>query len=295
MTAAALSRRYAVLDVFTAAPLLGNPLAVVIDAEGLSDAQMAAYARWTNLSETTFLLPPADPAADYRVRIFTPGGELPFAGHPTLGSAQAWLDAGGVPRRAGEVVQECGVGLVRVRRVAVNGAETATRLAFQAPPLRRSGPADAATVAQVRAALRLTASDVLQVEWIDNGPGWLGVRLADAAAVRALQPDFATMAAAGLKIGVVGAWPAGGEVDVEVRAFVPELGVPEDPVTGSLNAGLAQWLTGAGLLPARYVAGQGHALGRDGRVHVERIAAGENAGVWIAGDVTRCVSGTLRL
>jgi len=291
MTAAALSRRYAVLDVFTAAPLLGNPLAVVIDAEGLSDAQMAAYARWTNLSETTFLLPPADPAADYRVRIFTPGGELPFAGHPTLGSAQAWLDAGGVPRHAGEVVQECGVGLVRVRRIDGH----ATRLAFQAPPLRRSGPADAATVAQVLISLRLTAPEVLQVEWIDNGPGWLGVRLADAAAVRALQPDFAAMAAAGLKIGIVGAWPAGGEVDVEVRAFVPDLGVPEDPVTGSLNAGLAQWLTGAGLLPARYVAGQGHALGRDGRVHVERIAAGENAGVWIAGDVTHCVSGTLRL
>jgi PhzF family phenazine biosynthesis protein len=189
------------------------------------------------------------------------------------------------------VVQECGVGLVRVRRIDGH----ATRLAFQAPPLRRSGPADAATIAQVLTSLRLTVPEVLQVEWIDNGPGWLGVRLADAAAVRALQPDFAVMAAAGLKIGVVGAWPAGGEVDVEVRAFVPDLGVPEDPVTGSLNAGLAQWLTGAGLLPARYVAGQGHALGRDGRVHVERIAAGENAGVWIAGDVTRCVSGTLRL
>lgn len=273
MSAAARTRRYAVLDVFTAMPLLGNPLAVVIDADGLSDVQMAACARWTNLSETTFLLPPTDPSADYRVRIFTPGGELPFAGHPTLGSAQAWLDAGGVPQRAGEVVQECGVGLVRVRRVDLNGAGAATRLAFQAPPLRRSGPADAETVAQALAALRL----------------------ADAAAVRALQPDFATMAAAGLKIGVVGAWPAGGEVDVEVRAFVPELGVPEDPVTGSLNAGLAQWLTGAGLLPARYVAGQGHALGRDGRVHVERIAAGENAGVWIAGDVAGCVSGTLRL
>jgi PhzF family phenazine biosynthesis protein len=285
MNAAALPRRYAVLDVFTATPLLGNPLAVVIDAEGLSDAQMAAYARWTNLSETTFLLPPTDPSADYRVRIFTPGGELPFAGHPTLGSAQAWLDAGGVPQRAGEVVQECGVGRVRVRRVDVNGAGAATRLAFQAPPLRRSGPADAETVAQVLAALRLAAPEVLQVEWIDNGPGWLGVRLQDAAA----------MAAAGLKLGVVGAWPAGGEVDVEVRAFVPELGVPEDPVTGSLNAGLAQWLTGAGLLPACYVAGQGHALGRDGRVHVERIAAGENAGVWIAGDVAGCVSGMLRL
>ncbi|MEX8492556.1 PhzF family phenazine biosynthesis protein [Sphaerotilus sp.] len=283
------ARRTVVLDVFTAEPLKGNPLAVVVDAEGLSDAQMAAYARWTNLSETTFLLPPADPAADYRVRIFTPGGELPFAGHPTLGSCQAWLDAGGVPRQTGVVVQECGVGLVRVRQI--EGAPS--RLAFAAPPLRRSGPADADVVAQVLRALRLDAPDVLQVEWIDNGPGWLGVRLHGAAAVRALAPDFLAMR--GLNVGVVGAWPAGGEVDVEVRAFVPDLGVPEDPVTGSLNAGLAQWLIGSGQLPARYVAGQGHALGRDGRVHVEHIAAGAWAGVWIAGDVTRCIAGTLRL
>jgi len=282
-------RRTVVLDVFTAEPLKGNPLAVVVDAEGLSDAQMAAYARWTNLSETTFLLPPADLAADYRVRIFTPGGELPFAGHPTLGSCQAWLDAGGVPRQAGVVVQECGVGLVRVRQI--EGAPN--RLAFAAPPLRRSGPADADVVAQVLCALRLDAPDVLQVEWIDNGPGWLGVWLHDAAAVRALAPDFLAMR--GLNVGVVGAWPAGSAVDVEVRAFVPDLGVPEDPVTGSLNAGLAQWLIGAGQLPARYVAGQGHALGRDGRVHVEHIAEGDWAGVWIAGDVTRCITGTLRL
>jgi PhzF family phenazine biosynthesis protein len=284
-------RRYAVLDVFTAEPLKGNPVAVVIDADGLTDAQMAACARWTNLSETTFLLPPTDPAADYRVRIFTPGGELPFAGHPTLGSCQAWLGAGGVPQRAGEVVQECGVGLVRVRRFD----EAPNRLAFAAPPLRRSGPAEAEVVAQVLRALRLGADEVLQVEWIDNGPGWLGVRLRDAAAVRALVPDFAAMR--GLNVGVVGAWPAGGGdgADVEVRAFVPDLGVPEDPVTGSLNAGLAQWLIGSGVLPARYVAGQGHALGRDGRVHVERIDAGPWTGVWIAGDVTGCVTGTLRL
>lgn len=282
-------RRYAVLDVFTAEPLKGNPLAVVIDADGLTDAQMAAYARWTNLSETTFLLLPTDPAADYRVRIFTPGGELPFAGHPTLGSCHAWLDAGGVPRGAGEVVQECGVGLVRVRRFD----DAPDRLAFAAPPLRRSGPAEAEVVAQVLRSLRLSADEVLQVEWIDNGPGWLGVRLRDAAAVRALAPDFLAMR--GLNVGVVGAWPAGGSVDVEVRAFVPDLGVPEDPVTGSLNAGLAQWLIGAGVLPARYVAGQGHALGRDGRVLVERIDAGPWAGVWIAGDVTRCITGTLRL
>ena len=282
-------RRTVVLDVFTAEPLKGNPLAVVVDAEGLSDAQMAAYARWTNLSETTFLLPPTDPAADYRVRIFTPGGELPFAGHPTLGSCQAWLDAGGVPRQTGVVVQECGVGLVRVRQI--DGAPN--RLAFAAPPLRRSGPAEPAVVAQVLRALQIGADAVLGVEWIDNGPGWLGVRLHDAAAVRALVPDFVAMR--GLNVGVVGAWPAGSAVDVEVRAFVPDLGVPEDPVTGSLNAGLAQWLIGSGVLPARYVAGQGHALGRDGRVHVEHIAAGAWAGVWIAGDVTRCIAGTLRL
>ncbi|MEY4907864.1 MAG: hypothetical protein RL260_1582 [Pseudomonadota bacterium] len=286
---APIDRRTVVLDVFTAEPLKGNPLAVVIDAEGLSDAQMAAYARWTNLSETTFLLPPTDPAADYRVRIFTPGGELPFAGHPTLGSCQAWLDAGGVPRQAGVAVQECGVGLVRVRQI--DGAPH--RLAFAAPPLRRSGLAEPAVVAQVLRALQMGADAVLAVEWIDNGPGWLGVRLRDAAAVRALVPDFVAMR--GLNVGVVGAWPAGSAVDVEVRAFVPDLGVPEDPVTGSLNAGLAQWLIGAGVLPARYVAGQGHALGRDGRVHVEHIAAGEWAGVWIAGDVTRCIAGTLRL
>lgn len=282
-------RRTVVLDVFTSEPLKGNPLAVVVDAAGLSDAQMAAHARWTNLSETTFLLPPTDPAADYQVRIFTPGGELPFAGHPTLGSCQAWLDAGGVPRQAGVVVQECGVGLVRVRQI--DGAPS--RLAFAAPPLRRSGPAEPEVVAQVLRALRIGADAVLAVEWIDNGPGWLGVRLHDAAAVRALVPDFAAMR--GLNVGVVGAWPAGGAVDVEVRAFVPDLGVPEDPVTGSLNAGLAQWLIGAGVLPTRYVAGQGHALGRDGRVHVEQIAAGDLAGVWIAGDVTRCIAGTLRL
>jgi PhzF family phenazine biosynthesis protein len=284
-------RRTVVLDVFTAEPLKGNPLAVVVDAEGLSDAQMAAYARWTHLSETTFLLPPTDPAADYRVRIFTPGGELPFAGHPTLGSCRAWLDAGGVPREAGVVVQECGVGLVRVRQM--DGVPN--RLAFAAPPLRRSGPAESKVVAQVLRALRIGADAVLAVEWIDNGPGWLGVRLPDAAAVRALAPDFAAMR--GLNVGVVGAWPAGcgNGVDVEVRAFVPDLGVPEDPVTGSLNAGLAQWLIGSGVLPARYVAGQGHALGRDGRVHVEHIADGALSGVWIAGDVTRCIAGTLRL
>jgi PhzF family phenazine biosynthesis protein len=284
--AASTERRYSVLDVFSAMPLKGNPLAVVHNASGLSDAQMAAFARWTNLSETTFLLPPTDPAADYRVRIFTPGGELPFAGHPTLGSCHAWLAAGGVPRQAGEVVQECGVGLVRIRR----DAEQPARLAFAAPPLRRSGPAEPEVVAQVLRALRLSAAEVRQVEWVDNGPGWVAALLPDAATVRSLLPDFAAMA--GLNLGVVAAWPPGGLVDWEVRAFVPDLGVSEDPVTGSLNAGLAQWLIGAGLAPAAYTAGQGHALGRDGRVFVQRDAAGA---IWIGGDVNECISGTLRL
>jgi PhzF family phenazine biosynthesis protein len=279
-------RRFSQLDVFTALPLRGNPLAVVHDAQGLSDADMAALARWTNLSETTFLLPPDDEAADYKVRIFTPGGELPFAGHPTLGSCFAWLAAGGVPRDAGVVVQQCGVGRVRVRRELVNGAQ---RLAFAAPALRRTGPVDAVLRAQVVASLGLPESAILQLEWIDNGPGWMAARLPDAATVLALQPDFAAMS--GLKLGVVGAYPAGSECQFEVRAFVPALGVPEDPVTGSLNAGLAQWLIGTGLAPDAYVAAQGAALGRAGRVFVQR----EGMDIWIGGDVTSVVSGTITL
>lgn len=286
------SRRYTQLDVFTDVPLKGNPLAVVHDAEGLSDAQMAAFARWTNLSETTFLLPPTDAQADYRVRIFTPGGELPFAGHPTLGSCHAWLAAGGQPRQADLIVQECGVGRVPVRRVAGGAA----RLAFAAPPLRRSGPVEPELATRVQQALRLTSDEVLRVEWIDNGPGWVGAVLRDAAAVQALVPDYAAMQ--GINLGVIGAWPAGSALDFEVRAFVPDLGVPEDPVTGSLNAGFAQWLIGAGLAPSRYLAGQGHALGRDGRVHVEQQApgpAGEPGPIWIGGDVVTVISGQVDL
>ncbi len=275
-------RRFSQLDVFTEAPLRGNALAVVHDADGLADELMAEFARWTNLSETTFLLPPTDAGADYRLRIFTPGGELPFAGHPTLGSCHAWLAAGGVPQQPGQVVQQCGVGLVTVRR-------DGPRLAFAAPPLRRSGPADAAMRARVAGALRLDGADLLDCEWVDNGPGWVAARLADAAAVLAVQPDFAAMR--GLKVGLVGAHPPGGECAFEVRAFVPGLGVPEDPVTGSLNAGLAQWLIGAGLAPERYVAAQGAALGRAGRVHVER-SGGQT---WVGGDVCALVSGTVRL
>ena len=280
------ARRFSQLDVFTDQPMRGNPLAVVHDASGLGDAEMAAFARWTNLSETTFLLPPDDPGADYKLRIFTPGGELPFAGHPTLGSCHAWLAAGGLPRDARTVVQQCGVGLVRVRR---EGSGAGARLAFAAPALRRSGPVDASLRAQVLAALRLPDAAVLRLEWIDNGPGWMAALLPDAASVLALRPDFVVMQ--GLKLGVVGPHPAGSECQFEVRAFVPGLGVPEDPVTGSLNAGVAQWLIGAGLAPSSYVAAQGAALGRAGRVYVQQ----QGADVWIGGAVCSVVSGSVTL
>ena len=277
-----MSRRFHQLDVFSAVPLKGNPLAVVHAAQGLSDETMAAFARWTNLSETTFLLPPQDGAADYRVRIFTPGGELPFAGHPTLGSCHAWLAGGGVPRDNAVVVQECGVGLVRIRR---SGA----RLAFAAPPRRRSGPLEGDVLAQIVAALGVQASDVLHHQWVDNGPGWCAVMLRSAAQVLAVKPDWVAMGK--LKLGLVGAQAAGHETQFEVRAFVPSMAVNEDPVTGSLNAGLAQWLIGAGLAPKSYVAAQGAALGRAGRVYVEQ----DGNDVWIGGDVVSCIEGTVNL
>ncbi len=277
-----VTRRFSQLDVFTAQAMRGNPLAVVHDAQGLTEADMAAFARWTNLSETTFLLPPTDAAADYRVRIWTPAGELPFAGHPTLGSCHAWLAAGGAPRTEGVVVQECGVGLVRVKR-------DGTRLAFAAPPLRRTGPVEPEVRALVRASLNLPDDALLAVEWIDNGPGWIGAVLPDAATVLALQPNFLAMKS--LKLGVVGAHPPGHDAQFEVRAFVPTLGVPEDPVTGSLNAGLAQWLIGSGRAPERYIAAQGTAMGRAGRVHVAKAGAD----IWIGGEVTPVIEGRLTL
>ncbi len=270
------------LDVFTAVPLKGNPLAVVHAAEGLDDATLAAFARWTNLSETTFLLPPRDPVADYRVRIFTPGGELPFAGHPTLGSCHAWLAAGGVPKQAGMVVQECGVGLVRVRR---SGA----RLAFAAPPLRRTGPLAIELLEHIAAGLRVPVADIVHHQWVDNGPGWCAVMLRSAEQVLALRPDMAALR--DIKLGVVGSQPSGHDTQFELRAFVPGLGVPEDPVTGSLNAGVAQWLIGAGLAPAAYVASQGAALGRAGRLYIEQ----DGATIWVGGDVAACVEGTVTL
>jgi len=275
------SYRFSQVDVFSDRPLLGNPVAVVHDADDLSEEQMAAFARWTNLSETTFLLRPTVYGADYRLRIFTPGAELPFAGHPTLGSAHAWLEAGGEPAAEGRLVQECGAGLVTVHR----GAD---RLAFEGPPLLRSGPVAAEDLARVRRALRLDAGAVVEAAWVDNGPGWVGLLLEDAAAVLAVEPDWSVFG--DLDVGVVGLHPPGSDTAVEVRAFCPGLGVVEDPVTGSLNAGLAQWLAGR-VLPWSYVAAQGTALGRRGRVFVDR--AGEV--VRVGGHTRTTMSGSVDL
>ena len=277
-----MERRFAQVDVFGAEPFLGNPVAVVVDGDGVSDASMAAFARWTNLSETTFLLPPTSPEADYRLRIFTPRRELPFAGHPTLGSAHAWLAAGGVPREPCVLVQECAAGLGRLR--VTDGA-----IAFAAPPRQRTGPVDEPTLERATAALGLARAEVLGHEWADNGPGWLALRLESAERVLAIEPDSARLG--GLAVGVVGPHPAGAECAFEVRAFIPDAGVAEDPVTGSLNAGIAQWLIGAGLAPERYVTAQGTAMGRAGRVLVERV--GED--VWIGGATATLIEGIVRL
>ncbi len=273
------------VDVFSSEPWLGNPLAVVHDADGVSDAQMAAFARWTNLSETTFLSAPTDPAADYRVRIWTPAGELPFAGHPTIGSAHAWLEAGGVPR-GDVVVQECGAGLVDVRR--------SPRLGFAAPPLVRSGPVDDALRDRILAGLAVEASLVQDMAWIDNGPGWVGVDLGDAEAVVALVPDLAAFT--DLKVTVLGRWDDARAdelgADVEVRAFFADgRDFTEDPVTGSANAGLAQWLIGSGALPAAYTSRQGSVIGREGRVRLEAV----DATVWVSGDAVTRVAGRVDL
>jgi PhzF family phenazine biosynthesis protein len=267
------------VDVFTRTPLKGNPLAVVIGADDFTTQQMAAFANWTNLSETTFLLKPTDPRADYRVRIFTPRHELPFAGHPTLGSCHVWLASGGQPR-SDRIVQECGVGLVELARL--DG-----RLAFAAPPARRRA-VEPETLLKIAASLRIAPGEILQSQWLCDPPFWVAVMLRDADAVLALTPDFAAME--GLEIGVIGPHTAG-ETQFEVRGFAPGAGIPEDPVTGSLNAGLAQWLIEAGLAPRRYVVSQGTALGRAGRVH---ISADADA-IWIGGDVVTCIEGTLTL
>ena len=274
---------YCQVDVFTATALKGNPLGVVIGADSLTSEQMAAFANWTNLSETTFLLKPTTDKADYRVRIFTVARELPFAGHPTLGTCHVWLEAGGRPRGA-EVVQECGAGLVRLRR-------DGSRLAFAAPPLKRSGAVEAEVLAEIARCLKVAPAAIKASNWVDNGPGFVAVLLASRKDVLALKPDFAAMG--NLRIGAVGPWQAGdgSEAQFEIRAFVPGEGVKEDPVTGSLNAGVAQWMIAAGLAPQRYVASQGTALNRAGRVYVEKI--GDD--VWVGGDSVTCIEGTVTL
>ncbi|WP_348753516.1 PhzF family phenazine biosynthesis protein [uncultured Aquincola sp.] len=278
------SRRFTQLDVFTGRALYGNPLAVVHDAEGLSDERMAAFARWTNLSETTFLLPPTDPQADYRVRIFTPIGELPFAGHPTLGSCHAWLQAGGQPQGE-QVVQQCEVGLVRVQRQMAGDVQ---RLAFAAPPRRREGPLPDEVLDRVCAGLKIPRDAILHHAWCDNGPGWAGVMLDSAADVLALHCDYAALG--DVKLGVVAPHPAGHEAQFELRAFIGG-GNFEDPVTGSLNAAVAQWLMGAGLAPQQYVAAQGTALGRAGRVYLSH----DGTDVWVGGEVAGCIEGRVSL
>jgi PhzF family phenazine biosynthesis protein len=274
-------RRFCQVDVFTQVRYRGNPVAVVLDADDLAGGEMQRFAHWMNLSETTFLLPPAAPGADYRVRIFTPVAELPFAGHPTLGSCHAWLAAGGRPGRPGTVVQECGAGLVTLR-------QTAQGLAFAAPALRRDGPVDEALLARIAQVLRIGRSAIVDATWADNGPGWVAVLLPSAQDVLALKPGETD-----LELGVVGPYPPGSPAAFEVRAFFPKDGVTvEDPVTGSLNAAIAPWLLRTGRAATPYVVSQGTVLGRAGRVH---ISSDDGGVIWVAGATVTCVSGQVEL
>jgi PhzF family phenazine biosynthesis protein len=273
-------RPFAQVDVFTTTPFGGNPVAVVLDAAGLSTGEMERFARWTNLSETTFVLAPSDDRADYRVRIFSPVAEMPFAGHPTLGTCHAWLDARGGEQRD-EIVQECAAGLVRIRRGDAG-------LAFAAPPLLRDGPVDEALVRQIATLLGIDRDEIVDAQWADNGAGWVAVLLEDASAVLAVRPGSAN-----LDLGIVGAYPPGSPEAFEVRAFFAKDGVlVEDPVTGSLNAAIAPWLLRTGRATVPYVVSQGMLLGRAGRVHVERDDDGT---IWVGGATVTCVSGEVEL
>jgi PhzF family phenazine biosynthesis protein len=276
-----VARTFREVDVLTTTPYAGNPVAVVLDGEGLSTEEMQRFAHWENLSETTCVLSPSSPEADYQARIFTPTTELPFAGHPTLGTCHAWLAAGGRPQAAGAIVQECGAGLIQVRR-------TENGLAFAAPPLIRSGPVEEELVGQIASRLGIDRAEIVDAEWADNGPGWVAVLLDSADAVLALRPGPVD-----LDIGVVGAYPPGSPQAFEVRAFFPKDGATvEDPVTGSLNASLAGWLLRTGRATTPYVASQGTALGRSGRVHVSRDSDGT---IWVGGGTVTCVAGEVEL
>lgn len=281
-----VQRGFKQIDVFTDVPYRGNPLAVVMDGEGLDTAAMQHFTNWTNLSECTFLLPPtpqgAAAGADYRVRIFCPGRELPFAGHPTLGTCHAWLESGGLPQ-AEYIVQECGAGLVKIRR-------DGSRLAFAAPRRNKSGPLDEASLDQIARGLGVSRSEIIAHSWCDNGPNWQAVMLRSAEQVLNLKPDASVLA--GLDVGVVGP-RAEGDTQFEVRAFFPgNNGMTEDPVTGSLNAAIAQWLMESGLAPERYVAAQGTAIGRRGRIFVERDDEGA---IWIGGHSVTCIDGQVSI
>lgn len=280
MTARVRERRFAQVDVFTDRPLMGNPVAVVLESDGLTTSAMHAFTSWTNLSEATFLGAPTDSTADYSVRIFCPGRELPFAGHPTLGSAHAWLGAGGTPR-GDMIVQECGAGLVNIRR-------DGDLLSFTAPPLVRSGPLAEDDVQRIATGLGLARDQVVDHQWCDNGPGWRTILVESAEIVRSVTPDAGLLA--GMDVGIVGPCDPLDDCDVEVRAFFPgNQGLVEDPVTGSLNAAIGQWLTGSGRLPDAYVAAQGGALGRSGRVFIERT--GDT--VWVGGHCTTVIEGVV--
>ena len=274
-------RPFQQVDVFSPQPLRGNPVAVVHDAAVLSTEQMERFTRWTNLSEAAFLLPPTAPTADYRVRIFTSGGELSFAGHPTLGSCHAWLAAGGQPRHRGEFIQECDLGLIPIRRV--DGM-----LEFRAPPIVRSGPVDSALLRRISGILGLDDAAIVDSQWVDNGPGWVAVMLESADAVLALRP--VGDGGSPIDVGVVGPYPVGSECAYEVRAVFSDGhgGMIEDPVTGSLNASLAQWLIGSGRYAAPYVASQGTAIGRAGRPRISQDADGA---IWVGGDTRTTIEG----
>jgi PhzF family phenazine biosynthesis protein len=276
-----MPRPLAQVDVFTTTPYGGNPVAVVLEGEGLTTEEMQRFASWTNLSETTFVLPPSEPGADYRVRIFTPVLELPFAGHPTLGTCHAWLEAAGASEPPELVVQECAAGLVSIRR-------TPDGLAFAAPPLVRSGPVEESLLAHIADAARIDRDAIVDAAWADNGPGWIAVLLASADAVLAMRPGFVD-----LDLGVVGPYPEGSETSFEVRAFFPKDGsTVEDPVTGSLNASLAEWLLRTGRASAPYVASQGTVLGRSGRIH---IAHDTDGAIWVGGGTVTCITGQVEL
>ena len=277
-----MNRQFQLVDVFGSGAFTGNPLGVVAAAEGLDTEQMQAITRWLNLSETAFLLPPTDPGADYKVRIFTLAHELPFAGHPTLGSCHAWLAMGGQPKRGDAVVQECGAGLVEVRR--------GDTLAFAAPPLIRGGEPDEADIAAVAQVLGIERSAIKAARWADNGPGWIAVMLGSAAEVLAIHaPKTADRR---IDIGVVGPHAPGGDADWEIRAIFSDGqgGLIEDPATGSLNALVGQWLFDGGYVQRRYVAAQGTRIGRQARIAVSRDDAGQ---VWVGGKTITLVNGTI--